>query len=268
MVVRAFLDLTNQWDSESTYPFLVLSRMAYDTEAVVQKVEPITLSLFFTIKRVYAMYNTIFWRTQWNYYTHRNEYGIVQSLEKGFDHQAFQVFKKYEPYLQFLLVDGVATEGMLEAIPYIKKAYCYTKGSYGKDGWKSWGKDDGAEGAQGFSSEAYDAKKVDKEFGSRDQQDNSKAEVDTVNLSQLDTEGTPGYGGSSSSKDAKLTEGDDFKSVEGDDDVEKKVHRRRHSKKKDKKKKRRSRHRMSRRRYYSDDESPSSSISSSSSSSD
>ncbi|KAF4747314.1 hypothetical protein FOZ63_002143, partial [Perkinsus olseni] len=256
MVVRAFLDLTNQWDSESTYPFLVLSRMAYDTEAVVQKVEPITLSLFFTIKRVYAMYNTIFWRTQWNYYTHRNEYGIVQSLEKGFDHQAFQVFKKYEPYLQFLLVDGVATEGMLEAIPYIKKAYCYTKGSYGKDGWKEclgermtvlgsllmrtgkaeWSKTVD-QGAQGFSSEAYDPKKVDKEFGSRDQQDNSKAEVDTVNLSQLDTEGTPGYGGSSSSKDAKLTEGDDFKSVEGDDDVEKKVHRRGHSKKKDEKKK-------------------------------
>ncbi|KAF4673619.1 hypothetical protein FOZ60_001585 [Perkinsus olseni] len=143
MVVRTFLDLTNQWDSESTYPFLVLSRMAYDTKAVVQKVKPITLSLFFTIKRVYAMYNTIFWRTQWNYYTHRNEYGIVQRLEKGFDHQAFQVFKKYEPYLQFFLVDGVATEGMLEAIPHIEKAYCYTKGSYGKDGWKSWGKDDG-----------------------------------------------------------------------------------------------------------------------------
>ncbi|KAF4700151.1 hypothetical protein FOZ62_006594 [Perkinsus olseni] len=143
MVVRTFLDLTNQWDSESTYPFLVLSRMAYDTKAVVQKVKPITLSLFFTIKRVYAMYNTIFWRTQWNYYTHRNEYGIVQKLEKGFDHQSFQVFKKYEPYLQFFLVDGVATEGMLEAIPHIEKAYCYTKGSYGKDGWKSWGKDDG-----------------------------------------------------------------------------------------------------------------------------
>ncbi|KAF4646601.1 hypothetical protein FOZ61_005563, partial [Perkinsus olseni] len=169
-----------------------------------------------------------------------------------------------------------------------------------------------------------DATKVDKESGGCDQQDNSKAAVDT--------EGTPGYGGSSCSKDAdkwdvswttpdpkftpstkgqeqkkssnygeyeskcdypegqnwrladttkplekqvaeelavleaaksdavrKLTEGDDFKSVEGDDDVEKKVRRRRHSKKKDKKKKRRSRHRRSRRRYYSDDDSSSSS---------
>ncbi|EER19875.1 hypothetical protein Pmar_PMAR006767 [Perkinsus marinus ATCC 50983] len=159
MVVRTFLDLTNQWDSESTYPVLVLSRMAYDSKAVVQKVKPVTLSLFFTIKRVYAMYNTIFWRTLWAEYTHCNEYHIVQQLERKFDQHSFQVFKRYEPYLQYFLVDGAMTEGILEAIPHIEKAYCYPKSSYSsaEDGERSWNKDDGT----WKSPNAYGGKKND-----------------------------------------------------------------------------------------------------------
>ncbi|KAF4689706.1 hypothetical protein FOZ60_001208 [Perkinsus olseni] len=125
LVVKVFLDVTEQWELDSPNPIWLLPplKRVYQ-EGATRKVKGISHSLYFTILRIFTIYKAVFWRSLQRHYAKTKDVRMQSRLLMKFDGIAYQAFKKFEPFFQYYLVEGDYDECFFDAISRIEGRYC------------------------------------------------------------------------------------------------------------------------------------------------